>query len=161
MSLLISAARAPRRHLLVATTGLVALSLLAACGDDSSASTPATDETTVDLVHSTEDWCQVANQIDEVTEAHPFEHGEFADVQAAYADGQQLIDQLRTGIEHVDADVRTEVEALLQLFDDVAGTVVEAPDRAAAAPLVEAILGTDDRHVGVAYEWMSTTCALD
>jgi hypothetical protein len=59
------------------------------------------------------------------------------------------------------ADVRTEVAALLQLFDDVAGDVVGSPDRETAAPLVDALLGDDDRHVGSAYEWMTTTCSMD
>jgi hypothetical protein len=55
------------------------------------------------------------------------------------------------------ADVRTEVAALLQLFGDVVGS----PDRETAAPLVDALLGDDDLHVGPAYEWMTTTCSMD
>lgn len=131
-------------------------------GDGVHAATTMTDQVTVEVgARSQDEWCEVMNEVDEVTNEHPFELGDFADVKAAYTDGLQLVDQLEAGIEHVDADARADVAALLQLFEDVAGAVIDSPDRETAAPQVEALFSGQDLHVGPAFDWMTTTCGVD
>jgi hypothetical protein len=130
-------------------TGLVAA--LAACGDTSGA-----DE---EAIASTEQWCEVARQVDDVVGDRTSRNTIHHDLQDAYAQARQLVVQLSDSLEHVGAGHRDDVAALADAELAVADAVLDAPDQRAAEAAVEAVYAEMDPAAEAGAAWVAEACA--
>ncbi len=130
-------------------------------GDGAHVAQDLTDVVTVHVgVEDREEWCAVAREVDELTDGHSFEDSDFVELQDVYAKGRALVDQLREGLDHVDPAARGDVGAALDHMWDVSTAVVDAADREAAAPVVEALVADRPAEMGSAATWIGANCEV-
>jgi hypothetical protein len=153
----------------LACLALGALGLLTACGSDDGASAATIGSTitpVVESVTSTGEWCAVARQMDEVTDAPNLDASstadELAEAQVAFGTAVQLAAQLETRLDLVDIDHRADVGSTLALFVELATVVVDADDAAALDAAANDIFAdADEASLDAANAWLQATCGLD
>lgn len=130
--------------------GLVAA--LAACGAASGADEVA--------IGSTEEWCDVAHEVDAVIGDRTTRNTIHHQLQDVYREARGHVVDLLDGLEHVDADQRTDVEALGEAFLAVADVIAEAPDQQAAEASLADLYATADPAAEAGAAWVERTCGL-
>jgi hypothetical protein len=136
------------------TVGLaVGTSLLAALA--AYGATSGADEA---AITSTQEWCDVALQLDAVigdrTSSNTIHH----QLQDVWAEARPLVVQLLDGIEHVDADHRDGVSALGEDALSIADAIAAAPDQRAAEAAVADLVHDADPAAEAGAAWVVRTC---
>ena len=118
---------------------------------------------TIDVgIDSTDEWCAVIGQLDELLTSTDGSDEELTVKQLGYANARRLVAQLRDGLEYVDDDARAGVDSAMTFVDGLLGTIVAAPDEATLETDVEAVYDSvpaDESFPGV--EWIRESCGVD
>jgi hypothetical protein len=122
-----------------------------------------TDSITIDVgIDSLDEWCAVIEEVDELFEAADASDEEFAVLQVGYENIGRLIAQLDDGLEYVDADVRGDLESILEFTAELITALSTAEDETTAEATVESVYARaeepDDRVVNA---WVAETCGTD
>lgn len=135
-------------------------------GDGTHLAQPITSQITVDVgVASTDEWCAVATQIDELTAdadiADAITADAFAALQQTYADAEHLANQLQAGLDRVDAVERADVAVLLDYFGQLGRAITSSADATAASTALDGLFASPPDVLEAAGEWMTSTCGID
>jgi hypothetical protein len=121
-----------------------------------------TDTVTIDVgINSTEEWCTVVEQLDDMFLATDTSDDEFSVKQLGYANIGRLIAQLQDGLEYVDPAVREDLDASLVFVASLVDAMVAAPDAATADQDVSAVFESAPQggeHPGDA--WILEQCGV-
>lgn len=110
-----------------------------------------------------EEWCAVADEVDDLFDVTDNSSDDFATKQIAYENIHRLVLQMQAGLEFVDADAREEVGAALEFALGITDVWTEAEDDAALEEAIESYF-TDpslDATMEEAGAWISDTCNVD
>jgi hypothetical protein len=131
-------------------------------GDGIHLALDVTDSVTIDVGGgSTEEWCAVIGQLDELLTATDGSDDELTAKQLGYANAHRLVAQLRDGLEYVDDDARADVDAAMTFVDELLGVIVAAPDEATLETDVETVyagVADDESFPGI--DWIRDSCGV-
>ena len=109
-----------------------------------------------------EQWCSVVEQIDARFDGVDSSDDEFAVKQADYAGIGRLLDQLISGLTHVEAGVRADVRGAAERAQVITDALVDAADEAEAEANLEAVFATEEPSgADAAAAWILDTCDVD
>ena len=132
-------------------------------GDGVHVAQDITDRITVEVgVRDQTEWCEVAGAMNDTIKSSKFADvttdEQFTELQATWLNGTALLDQLINGIEHVDEEHRNDVDIMVNHMWDKAYTIIDAPNREAAAEPHAALRAAEPAEMGPATMWMATAC---
>jgi hypothetical protein len=131
-------------------------------GDGVHVASDLTDTVTVDVgVDNVDEWCSVIGQIDELFATVDGSDDEFAVKQLGYEGIRRLLAQVRTGIEYVDEDARSDVGASLAWATDLVTALVWAHDEAETEALVVPIFERMTQDALPGADWILEHCGVD
>lgn len=130
-------------------------------GDGAHTALDITDSVTVDVgVRSSDDFCAVVGEIDELFESVDNSSDDFATKQIGYENIRRLAEQAKQGVDQIEASARNDVAATVTFAGDLAAALASAESpqaaEAAVAPIFEAV---PDGLPGA--EWVLDTCGID
>lgn len=123
---------------------------LGACGDPSGADEAA--------IASTEEWCQVALEVDAALGDRTTRNTVHAELQDAYAETRTMVVRLLDALDHVHADHRDDVRAHGEVMLDLADAIVDAPDQSSAEAALTAVFEDLDPGAEAGRAWVDETC---
>lgn len=132
-------------------------------GDGAHGALDVTDRISLNVgVTSVDEWCQVAEETDDLFFETDNSDMEFPERQIAYQGIQRLVAQLSDGLDVVDAEVRDEVESMVGWTSTIADAMVDAADGAAAEEALMEIFGEEGvQSDPVAADWILDRCGVD
>jgi hypothetical protein len=132
-------------------------------GNGAHISLAATDTVTVTVgIKDRAQWCDVAQETDELFTATDNSSDEFSVKQVAYENIRRLIAQLSAAIDQVDASVRTDVAGILTSASTITSLFADAQDAQSAESALSDQFGSEGvKDNPAATKWILDTCGVD
>jgi hypothetical protein len=132
-------------------------------GDGVHTALDITNQVTIDVgIESLEQWCAVIEEVDQLFEDTDLSDDAFAVRQVGYENIRRLVAQLDEGLDHVDPDVRDELETTLEFATDLTEAFINAEDDTDAEETVSSLFARYEQPGDLpGTEWVAEHCDTD